>query len=176
MKAIFLISMFLTCISFRAQQNERTAYFPKVVYKVEKRPNKNKVWVFLMAGQSNMAGRGLVEPQDTVASQRLLTINKQGELVYAKEPLHFYEPAMAGLDCGLSFGKRLIKDIPENISILLIPTAVGGSSIQQWLGDSTYRQVTLLSNFKEKVQLAKKYGKIKGLLWHQGESDAHKET
>lgn len=120
-----------------------------------------------------MAGRGQVEPKDTVSHKRVFTINKSGELILAKEPLHFYEPTMAGLDCGLSFGKTLIKQVPDSISILLIPTAVGGSSISQWIGDSTHRNVSLLSNFKEKVAIGKRYGQIKGILWHQGESDAN---
>lgn len=120
-----------------------------------------------------MAGRGQVGPMDTVTHSRILSINKQGQLLYAKEPLHFYEPSMAGLDCGMSFAKTLLAYIPDNISVLLIPTAVGGSSITQWLGDSTHRQVKLLSNFHDKVQLAKNYGQIKAVLWHQGESDAH---
>jgi len=38
-------------------------------------PAKKKVWVFVMAGQSNMAGRGQVEPEDTVANERILAIN-----------------------------------------------------------------------------------------------------
>ena len=73
----------------------------------------------------------------------------------------------------MSFGKALLKGIPKKVSILLLPTAVGGSAMRQWLGDSTYREVKLWSNFLEKVALGKKYGQIKGILWHQGESDAN---
>lgn len=138
-----------------------------------KLPKPKKVWVFLMAGQSNMAGRGIVEAQDTVADSRIFSINAQGEVVPAKEPLHFYEPNLVGLDCGLSFGKALLPSIPPKVSILILPTAVGGSSISQWLGDSTHRKVKLWSNFLEKVAIGKKYGQIKGILWHQGESDAN---
>ena len=104
---------------------------------------------------------------------RALSINKNGQLVYAKEPLHFYEPSKTGLDCGLSFAKNLINNIPDSITILLIPTAVGGSSVTQWLGDSTHREVKLLTNFHSKVDIAKSYGNIKGILWHQGENDAN---
>lgn len=136
-------------------------------------PNKENLWIFIMAGQSNMAGRGIVEPQDTIPLSRILTINRNDEIIKAKEPLHFYEPSMAGLDCGLSFGKTIIEKLPDNISVLLIPTAVGGSSISQWLGDSSHRKVQLLTNFTKKVELAKKYGQVKGILWHQGESDAN---
>lgn len=135
-------------------------------------PKKDNVWVFILAGQSNMAGRGEIEPADTVAHDRILSINSSGELIHAREPLHFYEPRMAGLDCGLSFGRTLIQHLPDSITILLLPTAVGGSSIDQWLGDSVHRDVPLLSNFREKVQIGLREGVIKGILWHQGESDA----
>ena len=70
----------------------------------------------------------------------------------------------------------MIKKIPDSISVLMIPVAIGGSSISQWLGDSLYRNVKLFSNFKEKVELANRYGIIKGILWHQGESDANERN
>jgi hypothetical protein len=151
---------------------ERTTYFPKQTEIMTGKIDKQNVWVFILAGQSNMAGRGIVEPQDTVANKRILSINKNGQLIMAKEPLHFYEPNLAGLDCGYSFGKAMIKNIPDSISILLLPTAVGGSSISQWLGDSIFRNVKLFSNFLAKTAIGKQYGTIKGILWHQGESDA----
>ncbi|NJO25927.1 MAG: sialate O-acetylesterase [Bacteroidia bacterium] len=136
-------------------------------------PQKENTWIFVMAGQSNMAGRGIIEADDTATDKRILSIDKNGELIPAKEPLHFYEPALAGLDCGVSFAKTLLKSAPANISILMIPTAVGGSSISQWLGDSLYRGVKLYSNFLEKIALAKEHGVIKGIIWHQGESDTN---
>ena len=78
-----------------------------------------------------MAGRGKVESIDTIPDYRIFTINKEGKLILAKEPLHFYEPKITGLDCGLSFGKELLKHIPDSISVLIMPTAIGGSSISQ---------------------------------------------
>lgn len=174
MKKLLLLAFILGLFSIaQAQKDNRTQYFAKEEVNLKKLPKKKHVWVFIMAGQSNMAGRGQVEPQDTLLSKRIITINKAGELIYAKEPLHFYEPSMTGLDCGLSFGRALLNNIPANVTILLIPTAVGGSSISQWLGDSIHRNVRLLTNFKEKVSLARKYGRIKGILWHQGERDAN---
>jgi hypothetical protein len=152
-------------------QVERTRNFYKNVEYPQRLPKKRDVWVFILAGQSNMAGRGFVEPQDTVPDPRILSINENNEIILAKEPLHFYESNLAGLDCGLSFGRQLIEDIDRSITVLLIPTAVGGSSTRQWLGDSLHRNVKLLSNFKQRVDVAKKYGAIKGILWHQGESD-----
>lgn len=173
MKSYVLILIAFVFISGKQQDSiTRTQFFPKAEQRAKNIPTKDKIWVFILAGQSNMAGRGLVEPQDTVPSERILTINRKGEIIAAKEPLHFYEPSRTGLDCGLSFGKELIKRIPQDISVIIIPAAVGGSSVSQWLGDSIYRNVQLLTNFREKAEIGKKYGQIKGILWHQGETDA----
>ncbi|MFT3737682.1 MAG: sialate O-acetylesterase [Breznakibacter sp.] len=154
----------------------RTRFFPGEEIKPTHIPQKENVWVFLLAGQSNMAGRGWVEPRDTIPSDRILTINKDGDVILAKEPLHFYEPSMMGLGCGLSFGRALVGQIPDSISILLIPVAVGGSSVSQWLGDSIHKNVQLLTNFKAKVEIGLGYGQLKGILWHQGESDANPDN
>jgi hypothetical protein len=172
-KYLFLLFVFLGLAS--AQKDPRTEFFPKLEEKPEVIPSKENLWVFILAGQSNMAGRGKVEPMDTIPDPRILTINKTGELILAKEPLHFYEPTLTGLDCGLSFGKQLLKYIPDSVSILLIPTAVGGSAINQWITDETYRNVSLFSNFKEKAAIGKQHGSVKAILWHQGESDAASE-
>ena len=155
--------------------NSRTTNFPKQNVPVGKMPAKHNLWVFMLAGQSNMAGRGFVEPGDTLPNSRIITISKNNKWILAKEPLNFYQPNLTGLDCGLSFGKELIKYIPDSVSIALIPCAVGGSSVQQWLGDSIHQKVQLLSNFKNKLDLAKQHGVIKGILWHQGESDGSPE-
>jgi hypothetical protein len=155
---------------------ERKSYFSKRTEAMSNKINKENIWVFIMAGQSNMAGRGIVEPEDTVSDQRIFSINKDGQIIIAKEPLHFYEPERTGLDCGLSFAKTLIKKIPDSVSLLIIPTAIGGSSIRQWLGDSVFRNVKLFSNFLSKVEIAKQNGVIKGILWHQGESDANEKN
>jgi len=177
MKAFFIVLLFgSVCACHKKIIMERTTFFPKQVDILDDTISKQNVWIFIMAGQSNMAGRALVEPQDTITNKRILSINKDGRLILAKEPLHFYEPNLTGLDCGLSFAKRLLKNIPRNISILIIPTAVGGSSISQWLGDSLYRSVRLFSNFTARVNNAKQYGTIKGILWHQGESDANEKN
>lgn len=136
-------------------------------------PKKENFWIFFMTGQSNMAGRGNIEPIDTISNPRILSIDNNNNWIIAKEPIHFYEPSMTGLDCGLSFGKELISQLNDSIYIGLIPCAVGGSNITQWLGDSLHRGVKLYSNFKEKVEFASSVGSIKGILWHQGETNAN---
>lgn len=175
---LFLISVAVSCSTAKMAENnmsneQRKVSFPESEIKPAIIPEREKVWVFVLAGQSNMAGRGLVEPEDTIPSERILTINRKGEIIIAKEPLHFYEPELTGLDCGMSFAGRVLEKAPSDVSVLMLPVAVGGSSISQWLGDSIYRNVQLLTNFREKVAIGKKHGQIKAILWHQGESDAN---
>lgn len=172
-----IVFAFMFCLAFSTHgQTLRTENFPRVESFPRKLPPKKKVWVFILAGQSNMAGRGFVEPQDTIPNDRILTINKDNKIIHAKEPLHFYESKRTGLDCGLSFAKELLQSVPPDVSILLVPVAIGGSSSFQWLGDSLYRGVKLMTNFKNRVDVALKHGKAKALLWHQGESDTHPDT
>jgi hypothetical protein len=171
-KYILLLLLFISCHAPGKIQETSANHFPVREEKVTTLPKKENFYIFLLAGQSNMAGRGFVQPADTVSSSHVLMLNKENQWVYAKEPLHYYEPERTGLDCGLSFGKELSRLYGKNITIGLVPCAVGGSSIEQWLGDSTYRGVTLYSNFTQKARAAMQSGMIKGLLWHQGESNA----
>jgi hypothetical protein len=150
----------------------KTANFPKKVEYPKEMPAKKNFWIFIMAGQSNMAGRGVVEPQDTVPNPRILAMNLQDKWGVAKEPLHLYQPKVTGMDAGLSFARELLKQVGDSITIGLVPTAGGGSSIQYWMNDSIFNGVHLWSNFRDKTGTAMKYGVVKGILWHQGESDA----
>ncbi|MEO6455140.1 MAG: sialate O-acetylesterase [Ginsengibacter sp.] len=168
-----MLFLFASCTaSKKIQVSNNTNHFPVAVEKVKSLPLKENFYIFILAGQSNMAGRGFVQPMDTISSPLVLTLDKDNEWVYAKEPLHYYEPLRTGLDCGLSFGKKLAAFYGKNITIGLVPCAVGGSSIEQWLADSTFRNVTLYTNLVRKVKAAAEYGIIKGLLWHQGEANA----
>lgn len=171
-KFIFLFCLLVSCHSTARIEETSVNHFPVMEEKITTLPATENFYIFFLAGQSNMAGRGFVQPADTISSSHVLMLNKNNEWVYAKEPLHYYEPGRTGLDCGLSFGKELSRLYGKNITIGLVPCAIGGSSIEQWLGDSTYRGVALYSNFKRRAQAAMQSGMIKGLLWHQGESNA----
>jgi hypothetical protein len=175
MKKLLILIFLIPLITNGQTILSSTANFPKQTVYVDSLPAKENVWVFIMAGQSNMAGRAFVEPQDTISDPQIISINKENRLIMAKEPLHFYQPKLTGLDCGMSFARRLIPHLDKNTVVLLLPCAVGGSSIDFWLNDSIFNGVHLKSNFKEKVELAQKYGTLKGILWHQGESDAFED-
>ncbi len=173
MRHYLLLLLCFLLLKGYGQTDQRTRFFPVVEEKPVVVPEKKKLWVFVMAGQSNMAGRGQVEPEDTVTNSRILALNRNGELVLAKEPLNLHEPSMVGLDCGVSFARAMLEFCPPDVAILLVHTAVGGSSIRKWIDDSIHREVMLYSNFKKRMGEAKKFGIIKGIIWHQGEADAN---
>ena len=162
----------LLVFSLGMGQENREANFPKEEIIVKELPAKENFWIFVLAGQSNMAGRGFVEPVDTIPNPRILSITKDNQWKIAKEPLNFNEPPLTGLDCGVSFARTLLDSIPENVTIGLVHTAIGGSAVEQWVGDLVHKDVKLLTNFKNAVGFAKQHGVIKGILWHQGESNA----
>lgn len=147
--------------------------FPRRVEKVVQLPDSARFWLFVLAGQSNMAGRGWVEPEDTLPHPRILMLTPTGDWVVAKEPLQCYQPALTGLGPGMAFARRVAAAAGEEITIGLIPCAVGGTSVQQWLGDSLVHLVHLRSNLSSLMKTALPAGTLKAIIWHQGEADAN---
>lgn len=137
-----------------------------------KLPAKEKFHLFLLVGQSNMAGRGVVDVQDKTPDPRILMLNKAGEWVSAADPLHFDKPA-AGTGLGKTFALR-IADANPGITIGLIPCAVGGSPIDSWKLGEFYAPTKShpWDDSSKRSKIALKSGVLKGILWHQGESDS----
>jgi hypothetical protein len=129
--------------------------------------------IFLLAGQSNMAGRGTVDAQDSVVNPRVLKLNEAMKWEAAVDPLHWDKPALVGVGPGRSFGLVLAARDP-NARIGLVPAAVGGSPISSWApgardpGTGTYPYDDALA----RMRVAMRDGKVRAILWHQGESDA----
>lgn len=177
MKQLKKISVFLLCISFVSLglYSQTNATLPKhrEVVKVET-PSEN-FHLYLLIGQSNMAGRGIVEPQDTVGNKRILRLNKAGDWEIAKEPVHF-DKSSAGVGPGLTFAREMIKE-NDSIVIGLIPCSAGGSGIDIWLNDLFWEQTLSYpyNNALLRTKLAMKDGTLKGVLWHQGEGDCAPE-
>ena len=135
-------------------------------------PSKEKFHLYLLVGQSNMAGRGVVTPADQVPNPRVLMLNKDGQWVPAVDPMHFDKPA-AGVGLGRSFALALLKADPT-VTIGLIPCAVGGSPIDSWLPGVLYPETKThpWDDTMVRAKLALPAGTLKGILWHQGESDS----
>ncbi|MBI3413955.1 MAG: neutral/alkaline non-lysosomal ceramidase N-terminal domain-containing protein [Verrucomicrobia bacterium] len=130
--------------------------------------SKESLHLYLLIGQSNMAGRGLVEDQDKVPHPRVLTFSAQTRWQLALDPLHA-DKSNAGVGLGSAFG-RAMADATNGVTIGLIPSAVGGTPLSRWeKGGDLYAQALA------RARHAMQDGTLKGILWHQGEDDAKEE-
>ena len=138
----------------------------------EKEISREKFHLFLLVGQSNMAGRGKVTEEDKKPHANVLMLNKEGEWVPAVDPMHF-DKKSAGVGLGKTFGIEIAKTNPD-ITIGLIPCACGGSPISTWEPGGFHGQ-TKSHPYDDSIKRAKialESGELKGILWHQGESDS----
>ena len=93
--------------------------------------------LYLLAGQSNMAGRGEVGEIDRTPFPNVFALNSAMEWVPATEPLHFDKPDIVGVGPGFAFGRAMAAADPS-VRIGLIPGAVGGSAIRAWRPGETH--------------------------------------
>jgi len=138
--------------------------------------SRNDFHLYLLAGQSNMAGRGKVTEQDNQVHPRVYVLNKDNKWELAKNPLHFDKPDIVGVGPGLAFGKAMA-GYKEHVKIGLIPCAAGGSPISSWTVGG-YHDQTKSHPYDDAIIRAKaamQDGIIKGIIWHQGESDSKPE-
>ncbi len=131
---------------------------------------KENFHLYLLVGQSNMAGRGKVEEVDKEIHPRVFSLGKENTWVPAQEPLHF-DIKSRGVGPGLSFGKAMAQ-INPNVTIGLVPAAVGGTLIEWWQPGAE-RQ--LFEQAVARAKLAQTTGVLKGILWQQGESDSYRD-
>lgn len=134
-----------------------------------KLPPKEQFHLYLLIGQSNMAGRGKIEEQDKEPHPRVLKLTKENAWALGVDPLHFDKPQVAGVGLGTTFGRVMAEANPE-ATIGLIPCAVGGTPLARWEKDGDlYRQAVV------RAKAGMQDGTLKGILWHQGENDAGSE-
>lgn len=121
--------------------------------------------LFLLIGQSNMAGRGAIKEPGAPVGKNVWMLNKSNEWVIAKAPVHF-DKTVAGTGLCEEFARCYEKTHPGK-EVGLIPCAVGGTSIGKWGPESElYKQAV------KRAKIALKNGKIEGILWHQGEANS----
>ena len=160
--ALVILSGLTGCTSTKKQ-----AGFPPVP--------KEKFHLYLLIGQSNMAGRGVIEEQDRQPHPRVFALDKNNKWAPAVDPIHFDKP-VAGVGPGLTFG-RVMADRKPGVYIGLIPCAAGGSSIIHWKRGVWFEQTKShpYDDAIERTKIAMKQGVLKGILWHQGEGDSSEE-
>lgn len=154
--------------------------------------------VFIVAGQSNMDGRG--DKKELAGDfARLATVQPDVKIYYAN-PVNSPDPKNPNFNTGwkdlapgfavppkytnalpsdcfgpeLSFGRKLADDQPD-CRLALIKVTQGNTSLNKdWNPAANYLYTTLTNTvaiaLKEIVGHGKRY-QIRGMIWHQGESD-----
>lgn len=130
--------------------------------------------IFLLIGQSNMAGRGyMIEGDQEVYSENVFLLNDKGEIEPASNPLNKYssirkDMKMQRINPGFSFSKKIAEQTGRKI--LLVVNARGGSSINEWMpgAEKGYYEEAV----RRTMQAMQYPGELKAILWHQGCSDS----
>jgi hypothetical protein len=130
--------------------------------------------IFLFIGQSNMAGRGTMLQAsgdlNPISDTYLLTPGLNWEI--ALNPLNKYsnirkELSMQQISPAYGFAMNVLGKTTNPIGMVV--NARGGSSMAQWTKGNIEG---LYENTLLRAKEAQKWGKIKGILWHQGESNS----
>lgn len=150
--------------------------------------------IYLCIGQSNMEGNAQVEPMDRnnvpdrfkmmAAVDFPQSGRVKGEWYTAVPPLVRQNTGLTPMDY---FGRTMVDNLPEEVTVGVVPVAVGGCKIEHLSKDfdpaSLANEADWFRNFmkeydnqpyKRLIECAKeaqKAGVIKGILLHQGESN-----
>lgn len=129
-------------------------------------PAREEFHIYLLMGQSNMAGRDTRSLDSQTENPRVLALNAEGQWVVARDPLHPRQGrTLPGVGPGIPFALEMLKADP-GVTIGLVPCAVGGTSMRTWGKGAPHYEKAV-----SQARLAAQAGTIKGVLWHQGESD-----
>lgn len=147
--------------------------------------------VYLMIGQSNMAGRGEMTDSDKDIIPGVYILDDRDSIVPASAPLNIYSTVRKKKEIqGVNPATSFCRVVAEKTSrkILLVVNARGGTSIERWMKnykgvvrysakvDGPERDGMLIPSLYEeavrRARIAMQYGQLKGILWHQGESNS----
>ena len=127
--------------------------------------------IYLLIGQSNMAGRASIEEEDkdTLDNVFLFTGDPKGYWEKAANPLNKYSSIRKGLDMqklgpAYTFAKTMATKTQKPVG--LVVNAKGGTNIKLWLPGTEFYDEAV-----KRTKEAMKYGTLKGIVWHQGESN-----
>jgi glycerophosphoryl diester phosphodiesterase len=138
---------------------------------------EGRLSLFVLAGQSNMSGRGEV-PEDEAVARDVYVFGNDYRWRPGREPVDAADGQVdavsidgnAGFSPSIAFARALQKRYP-GMKIGLIPCAKGATVIEQWQRSTS--DETLYGSCLKRALAASPAGTIEGVLFLQGESDAH---
>lgn len=186
MRPSILITCLLLCVPLVAQEKRSgkpsappPTNPPLVAVDTTKLPaGTEQLDLYLLMGQSNMKGRGVM-PEEPELNPRLLMMHLKDDAWYlARHPLHLTGDAKtfkghdnAGVGPGLAFAEGAATQNPKS-TVGLIPCAVGGSPIRLWQkGAKLYDEALRRAHLALQAN-ATSNARIRAVLWLQGEADA----
>ncbi|WP_437998135.1 sialate O-acetylesterase [Sorangium sp. So ce185] len=131
--------------------------------------------VFLLLGQSNMAGYPKASNADKMENPRIKVLGfddcaatgrVEGEWDIAAPPLH--ECWNGAIGPGDYFAKTILDRYPAQDSIGLVPSALSGEKVETFMKAGGSKWNWILSRAKAAQEAG---GVIEGILFHQGESN-----
>ena len=152
--------------------------------------------VYLCIGQSNMAGRGEILPGDDAVVEGVWLLDSLDRPVPATAPYNRFStiakrPSFQALNPAWQFSKEMAAG--SRRKVLIVSNARGGTGLDAWqkdyvptlddgfgrkFGDDEKLWGTVIPQYYgeavRRARAAMKYGKLKAILWHQGESDISK--
>jgi len=154
-------------------------------------------YIFLCFGQSNMVGQGAIAPADSVLEDGFLSLSavdgpdgrRVGEWRKALPPLC---RANTGLSLVDYFGRTIRRNFPSKVKVGVVYVAVDGCAIDLFDKDACEAHIDTIkadwmlneiaayggNPYKRLVEMARKAqqkGVIRGILLHQGETDAYND-
>jgi hypothetical protein len=139
----------------------------KVVY--EKVPELD---IFLCLGQSNMSGYGEILSQDKGIIANTFLLTPKAGFIAATNPLNRFSTianSVAKISPAYGFALGMQGKTAHPVGLLV--NARNGSSIEMWAKGNT--ATPLYDKTVERAREAMKWGTVKGIVWHQGESNSY---
>jgi len=147
-------------------------------------PDPPRTYIFILGGQSNMSGRGLIADLPKgypFHGHQILNFTNAYELLPAVEPIDSnigivdrisIEGGEPGVGPGLVFADHVAGSLQEDDLIVLVPCPKGGSTTLEWTYSNNRNSLFGSCIDRALRTQALTGGDFAALLWYQGESDS----
>ncbi len=125
--------------------------------------------IFLAFGQSNMAGRAYSIPSVAAPLDNVKLLAVGDNWIDAVNPMNLYstirgDASRQRVGPSYSFAKAMARHTGNPIGMVV--NAKGGTAIQEFMPGGLYYEANIA-----RIHQAQPFGTVKGIIWHQGESN-----